>query len=738
MDFQELCSRVLPIPRKAVPLEGMPLTLTQNCKIALSAPHAEHGPAKTAVNDLTAWFTGHCGKDCFESEGFPVTLALEKAPAEVNANAEEGYRLTATADGITVIGFGETGLLYGVLTLTQLAGWENGKLELPALEILDWPENPYRGLFIESRWGSNIMEKDEWFAMIDDLASKKMNVANICLYGCWAIQYDNRVSEYLYIPLRKYPQLQTPMTVRYFDPEKNQWVDYETLPPIFRDDLLGQIIAYGREKGVTVIPLWNSLGHNTYLPAQLPQTSAKTESGEPTLYGFCTNDEATYELLFDIYDQIIDEYLIPNGIDIFHIGLDEVQDGRGRNAADLKNLDNVRSPWCKCPKCRDKSKGALFIPFTIKLIKHLKEKGMKTVMMYWDMLLPGPRAYTENILEEFIAAAKEADVLDVLMLDWWTYLSKKEALDFDSMHPELNVRSVAKPWNGYYIWDLLTNAMHNTQLLAEMNHRDNGLGIISYATWDRSYDLTHDATADFAWNYEQAGFLADITDRYVRRNFGPRYEQVRHAYRLVFDWILENRYTSTNDPDRRILANSGVMMSMLMYYHQYAGIAKGKPFPRNYLGEALEKVLAMRQDVERCLYTVSALSQEAIAIFDEAAADTRCNQAIAKRMAYECHNYLCICRDWMAILKIYDLCQAGKFKAAAPIARARQEARKALIQNALDSKEYCTVASLTLRNHSIFMQQFADIADYVETNDDPKLDLMNFMPFLSKQSMMLR
>jgi len=179
-------------------------------------------------------------------------------------------------------------------------------------------------------------------------------------------------------------------------------------------------------------------------------------------------------------------------------------------------------------------------------------------------------------------------------------------------------------------------------------------------------------------------------------------------------------------------------MSMLMYYHQYAGIAKGKPFPRNYLGEALEKVLAMRQDVERCLYTVSALSQEAIAIFDEAAADTRCNQAIAKRMAYECHNYLCICRDWMAILKIYDLCQAGKFKAAAPIARARQEARKALIQNALDSKEYCTVASLTLRNHSIFMQQFADIADYVETNDDPKLDLMNFMPFLSKQSMMLR
>jgi len=267
MDFKELCSRILPIPRKAYPLEGAPLSLSLGGKIFLSAPAADNGPAKTAVSDLTAWLTGHLGKDCFSYEGFPVTLDLGTAPAEMDANAEEGYRLTVTADGITVTGFGERGLLYGVLTLTQLAVWENGKLELPAMEILDWPENPYRGLLIESRYGSNIMEKDEWFAMIDDLASKKMNVANICLYGCWAIQYDDRVSEYMYIPLRKYPQLKTPMTVRYFDPRKNEWVDYETLPPIFRDDLLGQIIAYGKEKGVTVNPLWNSLGHNTLLPA---------------------------------------------------------------------------------------------------------------------------------------------------------------------------------------------------------------------------------------------------------------------------------------------------------------------------------------------------------------------------------------------------------------------------------------------------------------------------------------
>jgi len=665
-----------------------------------------------------------------EKAEIKITLALGEAPENVSF-AEQAYAIKIDQTGVKLTGFGPRGVYYAAVTFVQMLG----SREIPCCEILDWPDMGFRGHVIETRLGSDLMEKEDWFAMIDDFAAQKINHLQVNVYGCWVVQYDGRVSEYLFVPLEGYPELKTGFHLKYYSPTQDKWIEADKLPPMFEKNFFGDLVAYGYERGVKVFPGFNSYGHNTLIPHTYPELSAKDEDGNPSYSGFCTANPDVYKLLFSAYDQLIDKYMKPYGSDCIALQLDEVWAEIGQYAGDIFSK---RSPWCKCPKCRDQSKGQLFIPFTIKLIKHLKEKGMKTVIMYWDMLLPGVRAYSTNILDDFIAAAKEADVLDVLMLDWWTYLSKKEALDFDSMHPELNIRGIAKPWNGYYVWDILNNAMPNVQLLAEMNHRDKGLGIVAYATWDRSYDLTHDAIADYAWDYERSGSLDEITDRYVRRNFAPRYEQTRHAYRLVFDWILENRYTSTEDPKRRILSNSGLMMSTLMYYYQYAGISSDKPFPRNFLGEALEKALSMRHDVERCLYIISALSQEALAIFNEAAADPRCNQAIARRMAYECHNYLCICRDWISILQMYDLCQAGQVKAVVPIARARQEARKTLIGHAMDAKEHCTTASLTLRNHSIFMQQFADIADYVESNDAPKLDLLNIMPILRKQSLKLR
>lgn len=78
----------------------------------------------------------HCGPDCFAEDGILVKLELGQAPAEVTI-PEEGYRLQVSADGITITGFGASGLFYGVLTLQQLLCWENGSATLPALEVLD-------------------------------------------------------------------------------------------------------------------------------------------------------------------------------------------------------------------------------------------------------------------------------------------------------------------------------------------------------------------------------------------------------------------------------------------------------------------------------------------------------------------------------------------------------------------------------------------------------------------------
>ena len=43
-----------------------------------------------------------------------------------------------------------------------------------------------------------------------------------------------------------------------------------------------------------------------------------------------------------------------------------------------------------------------------------------------------------------------------------------------------------------------------------------------------------------------------------------------------------------------------------------------------------------------------------------------------------------------------------------------------------------------MRNLSVLMQTFADIADYIENTDEPQLDLMDITPIMSKENWMLR
>ena len=57
------------------------------------------------------------------------------------------------------------------------------------------------------------------------MASMKQNQLCISVYGCWCVQYDGRVSEYLYLPVKRYPQLKTPVVSRYWSPGRGGWID---------------------------------------------------------------------------------------------------------------------------------------------------------------------------------------------------------------------------------------------------------------------------------------------------------------------------------------------------------------------------------------------------------------------------------------------------------------------------------------------------------------------------------
>ena len=51
------------------------------------------------------------------------------------------------------------------------------------------------------------MEEQDWLGLVDELVDKKFNFLMVALYGCWCVQYDGRVSEYLYMPVKGHPEL---------------------------------------------------------------------------------------------------------------------------------------------------------------------------------------------------------------------------------------------------------------------------------------------------------------------------------------------------------------------------------------------------------------------------------------------------------------------------------------------------------------------------------------------------
>lgn len=721
VDFELIKNRIVPIPKEIKALEG---TLKRASNFVITAPEAPFGPVKTAGERIRKLLSSTQG------ETVSVKLHIEKTPESLPV-PEEGYRLTVTGSCVDIEGYGEKGLLYGVITLEQMFAGDD---EIPAVEIFDWPESNIRGIKEECRYGSNLMEREEWMALLEDIAAKKMNFLGIGFYGCWTIQYDGRISEFLYMPIKNYPQLQTPMVVKYYSPEEERWVEYEQLPPIFQDNLLDDICRRARDLGIKVMPTWNSYGHNTLLPRMIPEISPVDENGVKQGYGFCTSNPKTYEVLFSIYDQIVDDYLKPYGFDTINLSLDEVHEGLGRNTEDIYMVCN---PWCQCEQCRKKEKIDLLIDHIIKLVAYLKSNGLKNVIIAGDMLQANRRSKLGDIRGQLLQALKENDLQDTLLVGWWSYHNIESKNWIKTLDPELGLRGYVAPWNGYHTWSITCQPLGNARILAEVNHRDGGEGMVAYSTWDRACDRTHDAISEYSWGYEQTGSEKELTARYARRHFGSRAREAYRAYRLM-DYAMEQRHTTKwSMPEKDTISNLDLLTYRLSPYN-FSYVQKGMEYPRAFLDEGLKFLHTMREDAERALYTISTMSLEAESIFLQLAEDSACDQDMALRQAYECGNYRTLAEDWLAILKMQDLCQAQQYTAVAEIAQNRYEARLELMAMCQQVKERFLAEAMAMRQHSIFLQMFKDIAHYASHPTDTPWDLMDIRKILSERSFWLR
>ncbi|MBQ6697936.1 MAG: family 20 glycosylhydrolase [Oscillospiraceae bacterium] len=709
-----ILSKIKPVPQRATLGNGRVILstgATPDFRISLKS---SCNTLETIICRLYIGLSGKCNTDAKSADG-KTEIILEISsdiPDEITKNSDQAYSMSVEENKITLTGYGEAGLRYAITTFLQCIETENNTVFIRRMNILDWPDLKTRGHFVECRFGSNLMTLDDWKEVVDDMVSMKMNQLAVALYGCWCIQYDKIRSEYLYIPIPQYPKLKSDVIKHYYSPSKKCWIKETVEVPMVREDFFGELIAYGKEQGVEVLPLWNSYGHNSLLPKNYPEV-APVIDGKPAKNSLCVSSPKTYEMLFNIFDYIIDKYLKPNGIESFHIGMDEV---RNETGIDIDDMFTAFSPWCECEGCSKLRNEEKFINHALKLIKHLKSRGMKNIYIYCDMI--------ERIMDpnNFKKMLEENDLLDVTVIDWWTYRNQKENLRFKTTFPELGMRTVVKPHNSYFHWNTSRDTVGNVYYLCEMAKNENVEGLQSYCGWDRTNDKNHVSMADYSWNFDGTGSMQEFNERYAWREFGARYDEAIKALRL-FDKVTEEENT-TQIGDNDITGN-GYMFQRSFAYYFYTYIAKDRPYPRNYPGEAMDLLLSDRELYVRHLKEISSLSAEAAAIFDSLAKDSRCNTYLARRFACEMRSYNAIASDFLALLEIHDLIEAknGNCSIAAEIssiAAARKNSRLELMLEMECVKEsYLTPSHL--RNQSIYMQIFSDIEAYVSNTPDNEL-----------------
>lgn len=232
-----------PYPRQLTRESGA-LTIGPKMRIGAGKSAADQFAAQELAQDLAA-VDGVSAQVKDNDSGQVVLLRLgaakaRKALAQAGitfpaAARAQGYVLLVTPRRATVIGANATGIFYGVQTLRQLihpaaegaAGGGAAQATAPAVEIVDWPAFPHRGVSMDiSRGPIPTLHSIE--QQIRILSAYKVNV--------YSLYFENTFY---------YPNL----------PLVSAWQGAITPAEA------GQIVAFAQPYHVTVVPEQESFGH---------------------------------------------------------------------------------------------------------------------------------------------------------------------------------------------------------------------------------------------------------------------------------------------------------------------------------------------------------------------------------------------------------------------------------------------------------------------------------------------
>ncbi len=228
---------------------------------------------------------------------------------------DEGYRISITPKRITIAGK-RAGIFYGIQSLMQLLPFgEQVSINIPCLEIFDYPRFKYRGMMLDvSRHFFGVGEVKKF---IDLMAIYKLNRFH------WHL-VDN---DGWRIEIKKYPKLTEAEAYRTSTMMMGMrdWFDGIPYGGYYTQEEIKEVVSYANELNITIIPEIEMPAHCASALRAYPEFKCKMplNSKNKNAYNYIYSPtEETFKFLEDVLTEVIG--LFPSKY--IHIGGDEAND----------------------------------------------------------------------------------------------------------------------------------------------------------------------------------------------------------------------------------------------------------------------------------------------------------------------------------------------------------------------------------------------------------------------------
>ncbi|WP_265844405.1 family 20 glycosylhydrolase [Pedobacter sp. PLR] len=531
---------------------------------------------KELATTLSLWLANSTGLNLKmkpKTSGSDKSIRLEINSSLKDLKGDEGYKLRVTSTEITLQALKPSGIFYGLQTINQLLSVESVKgkptqWSIPAVQITDYPRLGWRGLMLDV--SRHFFSKEFIKSYIDQMARYKFNVFH------WHLTDDQGWR----IEIKAFPKLTEVGAWRV--PRIGQWWSYEqpqqgeaaTYGGFYTQDDIREIVAYARQRTISILPEIDVPGHSLAAIAAYPYLSATGEIYQVNpgskFYEIQDNTlNPADERVYDFLDKVLGEVaaLFPN--EYIHIGGDEctkvfwhksapVQAFMVQNG--LKTEDELQSYFIKRVEKILQKKGKRLIGWD-----EILEGGLApdATVMSWRGMQGGIKAAQEG--HQVIMTPADNTYLDLyqgdpaLEPDTYSMLRLKTAYQWDPLPPNIKQELVLGGQGNLWTESVSTN-----------RHAE-------YMTWPRSMAL-----AEVFWSPKAKQNWSNFQRKLASGFKHLDAERINYS-KAAFDVVVS---TSLNDKNELIASLSTDLDDLIIYYT--LDNTNPDSFSNKYTGEPIQ------------------------------------------------------------------------------------------------------------------------------------------------------